>query len=216
MAHGGVIDPKSLREYKELLKIRYGSDLLDRVDKLEALIAEQPKPEDTPPPLQPDDGRPQKYVQQRSAMMAFTLEQLALSRLESERKVYFDRGPEIHRENVRLQFDALRQDDSLPADLVVEVHWLRKRFLDGPVWVRQIDAKVELYELMTGRKGKGLLVFVVPNESMKMISDLPYTSLEIVNSSRQPEVIIYTYAELAFNPGAMSAALFTSNIANGR
>lgn len=77
--------------------------------------------------------------------------------------------------------------------------------------MRQIDEKVGLYEMMTGRKAKGILVFVVQKDSMRGISDLHYTSEELQKSSRQPEVMIYTYEELGFNLGAISAALFTSN-----
>jgi hypothetical protein len=213
MAHAGVIDRKALREYKRLLKEHYSSDLLDRVARLEALVSQAPRdiPEE-PTASQPDDGRPQKSVRPRSDLMAITLEQIALSRLERDRGVLLDRQAVIQRESVGLQLDALRQDDALPADLLVEVKWLRKRYLDGPVWVRKIDEKVALYEKLTGRRAKGLLVFVVPNDSMKHLGDLPYTSDEIAKSELKPEIIIYTYADLGFDPGAISNALFTSNV----
>jgi len=211
MAHAGVIDRKALRQYKDLLKSHYGSELHARVARLEALVAQEPKAEDVASLPQPDDGRPQIFIQQRAALMALTLEQLALSRLEYDRKTYFDRGVELLRDGAGLQVDALRQDDVLTADLVIEVKWLRKRYLDAPVWVKKIDEKVGLYEMMTGRKAKGILVFVVPKDSMKSVADLHYTSEELQKSFRQPEVVIYTYGELGFDPGPISAALFTSN-----
>ena len=213
MAHAGVIDRKSLKQYKELLKNYYNSQLHERVARIEALLCQVPKSADSAPPQQqPDDGRAQKFAQNRSTLMALTLEQLAVSRLESERGLFFDRGAEIRRDNAKLQVDALRQDDDLDADLLVEVVWLRKLYLDGPVWVRRIQEKVELYEMMTGRKGKGILIFVASKTSMKDVASLPYTAAELGKIERKPEVVVYTYAELGFNPGAISAAMFTSNV----
>ena len=108
--------------------------------------------------------------------------------------------------------DAIRQDDDLSEDIIVEVRWLRKRYLDGPIWVRQVEAATSTYELISGRKARGILIFVVPKDDMKSISDLPWTSEELPKLERKPEVVIYTYEELGFVPDAITSDLFASNI----
>ncbi len=220
MAHAGVIDRKSLREYKRLLKDAYSSDLHERVRKLETLLAQGASMKSDPAEMtvEPkvevaaDAGVPFKTTTPRSDLMSLTLEQLALAKFERESGLLFDRQARITRGDNAIRLDALRQDDSLPEDVIVEVRWLRKRYLDAPIWVRQVDAAVSAYEFMTGRRARGVLVYVVPKADMKTISDLPYTATEIDRVERKPEVVIYTYAELGFNPGAISAALFTSNL----
>jgi hypothetical protein len=220
MAHAGVIDRKALREYKRLLRGTYSSDLHERVLKLEALLAQGAslRSDSTDGTVEPevegaaDTDVPFKTTTPRSDLMSFTLEQLALARFERESRLLFDRQARITRGDSAIRLDALRQDDSLPEDVIVEVRWLRKRYLDAPIWVRQVDAAVSAYELMTGRRARGVLVFVVPKADMKTISDLPYTATEIERVARKPEVVIYTYEELGFDPGAVSSALFTSNM----
>ncbi|BAN34698.1 hypothetical protein SCD_n00857 [Sulfuricella denitrificans skB26] len=217
MAHAGVIDRKALREYKSRLSNSYEADLKQRLERLEQLLAQAPKPEDeqpTPAPTAPseDVGVPRKEVAPRAALMAQTLEQLALSKYEREIGLYLDRQPRVSKGSARLTLDALRQDDDLPEDLVVEVRWLRRAYEDGPIWVRQIEAATSTYEAMTGRKARGVLIYVVGRESMKPVSNLFITAEELQKVERKPEVIIYTYEDLGFNPGAISAAAYTSNI----
>ncbi|WP_208934400.1 HNH endonuclease signature motif containing protein [Paracidovorax avenae] len=217
MAHAGAIDRKSLREYKSRLSNNYEADLKQRVAKLEQLLAQAPKPEDAAPTLalsatDADAGVPHKEVAPRAAVMAHTLEQLALAKYEHEIGLYLDRQPRISKGSARLNLDALRQDDDLPEDLVVEVRWLRRAYEDGPIWVRQIEAATSTYEAMTGRKAKGVLIYVVGRENMKPVSNLFFTSEEMQKLERKPEIIIYTYGDLGFDPGSISAAIYTSNI----
>jgi hypothetical protein len=214
MAHAGVIDRKALREYKRLLKLNYNKTLLERIERLEALIAQAPKaePEVTPVAVTEDPGLASKVVAPRPQLMELTLEQLALSRFERDTSLLLDRMPRFSKGKAQLRLDAVRQDDALPEDLVVEVRWLRKRYLDAPIWVRQVEAATETYELITGRKARGVLIFVVPKESMKNVDNLPFTSEELGKIERKPEIRIYTYAELGFDPGAITAGLFTSSL----
>jgi len=144
--------------------------------------------------------------------MSLTLEQLALSKFERDTSLLLDRMPRLSKGKAQLRLDALRQDDELPEDLVVEVRWLRKPYLDAPIWVRQVEAATETYELITGRKARGVLIFVVPKESMKDVRNLPLTLEDLRKIERKPEIRIYTYAELGFDPGAITAGLFTTNL----
>lgn len=220
MAHAGVIDRKALREYKLLLKDAYSSDLHQRVQKLEALLAQgmslkfDSAEKTAESMVQPEAsaGVPFKTTARRSDLMSLTLEQLALAKYERESGMLFDRQARITRGSTTIRLDALRQDDALPADVIVEMRWLRERYLDAPIWVRQVDAAVSAYEFMTGRRAKGVLLYVVPKDDMKVLSDLPYTAAEINIAERKPDVVIYTYAELGFNPGPITSALFTSNV----
>jgi hypothetical protein len=215
MAHAGVIDRKALREYKRLLNLNYNKVLLERLERLEALVAQAPKAEpeiSRPAAVKEDPGVASKIVAPRPELMSLTLEQLALSKFERDTGLLLDRMPRFSKGKAQLRLDALRQDDELPEDLVVEVRWLRKRYLDAPIWVRQVEAATETYELITGRKARGVLIFVVPKESMKDVRDLPLTLEELRKIDRKPEIRIYTYAELGFDPGAITAGLFTTNL----
>ena len=219
MAHRGVIDRKALREYKKKLSNSYKADLQKRIARLEQLLSQGPQRKNEQPPALPTAGEtdlaiPRKEAASRSALMARTLEQLALSKFEREIGLYLERQSKISKGAASLVLDALRQDDDLPEDLVVEVRWLRRAYEDGPLWVRQIDAATSAYETMTGRKAKGVLIYVVGRDNMKPVSNLFFTSEELRKIERKPEIVIYTYAELGFNPGAISAAAFTSSINN--
>ncbi len=217
MAHAGVIDRKALCEYKRLLHEAYTSVLGERVRRLEELMAQgrnmDAEPTPTPAPAQQTDpGIPAKTVARRSELMYLTLEQIALAKYERDSKLLLERRPRFTRGDASVQLDAIRQDDDLAEDIVVEVRWLRKRYLDAPIWVRQVDAATSTYEMITGRKARGVLILVVPKDSMKRVSDLPSTAAEMEKVDRKPEVVIYTYAELCFDPGAISSDLFASNL----
>jgi len=217
MAHAGVIDRKALQEYKRLLKDAYSSALVERVQKLEELMqqgrsiqAERSVSE--PIAAAQDPGLPIKTTVKRWELSYQTLEELAISRFERQNNLLLERRPRFTRGNAGLQLDAIRQDDDLSEDIIVEVRWLRKRYLDGPIWVRQVEAATSTYELISGRKARGILIFVVPKDDMKSISDLPWTSEELPKLERKPEVVIYTYEDLGFVPDAITSDLFASNI----
>jgi hypothetical protein len=217
MAHASVIDRKALREYKHLLQKAYTSNLGERVRRLEELMAQGKTLESEgttvqAPMTENDPGLVTKTVVRRSQLMYLTLEQIALAKFERDFHVLLERQPKFSKGEVSIQLDAVRQDDDLQEDLIVEVRWLRKRYLDAPIWVRQVDAATSTYELITGRKARGTLVFVVPKGSMKLVSDLPLTAAELNKVNRKPEIVIYTYSELGFDPGAISSELFASNL----
>lgn len=73
--------------------------------------------------------------------------------------------------------------------------------------------KLELYELLTGRKAKGILL-IVAKEGYGTKEDWPLT-LEGINEVSSPdsiEMVVYTYSDIGFKPGAISAVMFTSNL----
>lgn len=123
-------------------------------------------------PNQSSVSLPAKFVTTRSGLIYLTLDQLAISMVERMRNTTFERRVTLKTEQGELFVDALQQDDDLPADHILEVRWLRKRYLDAPIWVEQIVSKFELCELLTGRKASGTLVFVVPNR-LRTLDDLP-------------------------------------------
>jgi len=215
MAHADVIDRKALSEYKRLLKTSYDRTLLERLERLEHLLAESPKNGVPSEPVEipnHDPGLAIKVTVPGSQLSYAVIEELALVKFEREKHLVLDRQPLITKGTARLQLDAIRQDDDLEEDIIVEVRWLRKRYLDSPIWVRQISEATAAYEYITGRKAKGVLLLVVPKTEMKDISTLHYTSKELDNVERKPEVVIYTYSELGFVPRAVTADLFASNL----
>lgn len=219
MAHAGVIDRKALQEYKRLIQEAYTSNLAERVRLLEHLMAQGRSLEcegtvSHVPNTKSDPGVTTKTVVHRSQLMQLTLEQIALAKFERDFHVLLERRPQFTKGDVSVQLDAVRQDDDMTEDVIVEVRWLRKRYLDAPIWVRQIEAATLTYELITGRKSRGVLIFVVPKDSMKLVSDLPFTAAELNKVDRKPEIVIYTYAELGFDPGAIASDLFGSNLKN--
>lgn len=217
MAHAGVIDRKALQDYKRLLKEAYSSNLSERIRRLEDLLTQGKSLEIEAATLQSgaptsDPDLPTKTVARRSQLIHLTFEQIALAKYEREKNLLLERQPRFSKGTAHVQLDAVRQDDDLPEDLIVEVRWLRKLYLDAPVWVRQVEAATLTYELITGRKARGVLIFVVPKESMKTVADLPFTAAELAKAERKPEIVIYTYSELGFDPGCISAEVFASNI----
>ena len=153
---------------------------------------------------------PAKFVTARSKLMYLTLDQLAISLVERQWNTNFERRVTIKTADGELFVDALRQDDDLPADHLLEVRWLRKRYLDAPIWTEQIVSKVKLYELLTGRKVSGTLVFVVPNK-LGTLDELPFSRDAISNTAMFINVVMAPYSAIGFDPGPVSAAVFASN-----
>jgi hypothetical protein len=210
MAHANVIDRKALEQYKEALQREHDTELAGRIAKLEALLAVQPKiaTEPTSSASQTnqlvDEGLPTLTFGSRAGLAARTLEQLALARFETERGLYLQRQADLVSGGSRLQLDALYRSPEADRDLLVEVRWIRKRYLDAPVWVQQVVAATEAYELFTGRKAKGVLILVTPNRPWANVGELQETSGELARASHPPEVVVYNYDQLGFVPAAVS------------
>lgn len=214
MAHADVIDRKALHEYKKALKDAYRSELHVRVEQLEKLVQEMSKSEDREPVISSQPADPevaQKSIQFRPSVMASTLEQLALRHFEKDRGFFVDRGVTYLKDGAQIEIDAVGQSDGPDGDAIIEVRWIRKSYLDAPGHIVQLDAKVGIYEMMTGRKAHGVLIAVVPKDSMKDESALPLLRDSAAQSVRYPEIIVYSYDDLRFDPGPVTAGLFTGS-----
>ncbi|WP_139922302.1 HNH endonuclease signature motif containing protein [Hymenobacter sp. DG01] len=214
MAHAKVIDRKSLQEYKKLLVNSYNSILIERFNQLEKLIKEdkinQPIPQ--PSVIQPVDENVKKLVPDRYEILNFCLCHIAIAHYEKKNQVYFEHQVEFVRGNDRLLLDALRQDDDLPEDIIIEFQYLRKSYQDATVYGSWVDKKVEIYEMLTGRKAKGILLVVVGYK--RMIGDryLEYTRKGVEKLASNVSLVVYSCEEVGFHPGNISASLFASNL----
>lgn len=191
------------------------AQILEQMDQLQRLmeqggVEKQAPPQDNQHPTEETVTLPIKVVTVRSQLLYLTLDQLAISHLERQRHTTYERRVTIRTADGEVFLDALRQDDDLPADQIVEVRWLRKRYLDAPVWAAQVTSKVKLYELLTGRAAVGTLLFVVPDK-LGDLDELPYSRDAITQAEPPIAGVIATYSNIGFDPGPISAAVFASN-----
>lgn len=210
MAHANVIDRKALREYKKLLIDSYDSLLLERFDQLEKLLKNKDKvsqPKLKPAEKQPVDENIKKLTPDRHEILYFALTHVAIAYYEKKQNLYFEHQVEFVRGSDRLLLDAIRQDDDLKADLIIDVHYFRKSYMDAPVYASWLEKKIELYELLTGRKAKGILL-VITGKSM----DIPLTEEGVNECAQDIDLEVYSCEEIGFHPGAVSAAMFASNL----
>lgn len=214
MAHAKVIDRKALREYKKLLVDSVNSVIIERFNQLEQLIKGEKikQPTSQPSVIQPVDETVKKLAPTRYEILNFCLCHIAIAHYEKINQVYFEHQVEFVRGNDRLLLDALRQDDDLPEDIIIEFQYLRKSYQDAPVHGSWVDKKVEIYEILTGRKAKGILLIVVGQERMTRDSYLEYTRKEVEKFASKVSLVIYSCEEVGFQPGAISASLLASNL----
>lgn len=213
MAHANVIDRKALREYKRLLANAHDAAIHERVDRLERMMSENESLNDetavvSNEPIDSAADAVQKESPNRADILNFVLKHVAIRYFEQlvdvpfEHQVMFKRGEQV------LRLDALRQDDRLDRDFIIEVQYLRKSYADAPVYGKWVEAKVELYELLNGRKAKGILIVVVGRDRMK--DNLPLTTQGIKECTRQIELEVFTCSEIGFHPGPVSLAMAQS------
>jgi len=210
MAHANVIDRKALKEYKKLLIASYDSLLLERFDQLEELLKNDSKvsqPELKQAEKQPINENIKKLAPKRHEILYFALTHVAIAYYEKEQNIYFEHQVEFVHGTDRLLLDAIRQDDDLEVDLIIDVHYFRKSYMDAPVYTSWLEKKIELYELLTGRKAKGILL-IITGKSM----NIPLTKEGIDSCTRDIDLKVYSCKEIGFHPGAVSAAMFASNL----
>lgn len=214
MAHRNVIDRKALREYKRLLSESHNTIINERFDQLERLLKEanhgQPQP--TPTPDQPLDDRVRKLTPRRNDLLCFALTHVAISYFEKSNNLYFEHQVEFVRGEDRLLLDAIRQDDDLDKDIIIDVQYLRKSYMDAPAYGAWLEKKIELYELLTGRPARGVLLVVVGRESMKDEGRLPLTRRGVSSCTKDITLHVCSCEDVGFHPGSASAALFASNL----
>lgn len=190
---------------------------MDRFDSLEKLISEQKLEKshliEEMTKEKEIDASLKKISPDRNDILRFVLTQVTISHHENNSKLYFERQVEFIKGEDRLLLDALRQDDDLELDIIMEFHHFRKGYMDAPAYASWLEKKLELYELLTGRKAKGILL-IAAKEGYGKKEDWPMT-LEGINEVSNPdniEMVVYTYSEIGIKPGAISATFFTSNL----
>lgn len=208
MAHDGKIDRKSLRLYKERLSASRETEIVERLTRLEAQSraakSDLPVPETSA--AQPTDASIRKIAAPRWHVQAFALSQVAISRYEKEVGVYFERHVELVAGEKRLILDGLKKFQGDQADIVIDFVYVRKAYLDAPAYAKWVQEKLEVYELMTGRRATGVLLAVVGKDTMLEETALP----EIRSSVSDAEGValqVYSCGQLGFYPGPISASL---------
>lgn len=214
MSHNGIIDRKSLKEYKKLLTESLNSKIFEKFNDLEELIKNQnnnyPNSElSTKQPLKSDIS---KSLPRRFEVLNFSLCQITISKFETEINLLFERCVEFNKDDEVLILDAIRQDDDLESDIIIEFQYLRKRYLDSYIYANRLDKKIELYQLLTGRNAIGILIIVINFDINDIENKIPQTLLGVQNSENEISLKIYTCEEAGFYPGAISAGILASNI----
>ncbi len=216
MAHANVIDRKSLREYKTLLNDSYDAQINERFDKLEKLLEQQGSLEEGNLSATSNEdestGLLRKESPDRADILSFVLKHVAVRHFEKEVEVPFEHQVTFTRGCNTLRLDALRQDDRLDQDFIIEVQYLRKSYTDAPVYGKWLENKVELYELFTGRKAKGILLVIVGRDRMKEDGGLPLTRKGVSECNGKVELEVFSCTEIGFHPGPVSLAMSQSYI----
>ena len=214
MSHAEVIDRKALREYKRLLNNSYDSIILKKIEELKELINDQKtsKPVSQPTVSQPIDIRISRVAPNRSDILNFALYHVAIAFYEKQNNLYFEHQVEVIKGELHLILDALRQDDDLLKDIIIEVQYIRKSYLDSIIYSQQLEKKIEIYKLLMRREARGILLVVVSKERMKSKTNLQYTYKGVEDSSEDITIEVFSCDEIGFHPGAISAAVFQSNL----
>jgi hypothetical protein len=211
MAHAKVIDRKSLREYKKLLKKSYNDQIDDRFDRLEKMISQNSQFQNGSKVQSKDtesvSSDLKRKAPDRADILSFVLKHVAIRHLEKIVELPFEHQVTFSREKDSLTLDGLIQDDQLGEDFILEVQYLRKSYTDAPVYASWVENKVELYELLTGRKAKGILLVVVGREKMKEEGGLSLTRQGVEDCKRRIELEVFSCADSGFDPGPVSLGL---------
>lgn len=214
MAHADVIDRKALGQYKAFLIDSHTSLITKNLDELKALMIEEKHtvPEPEPSSEQPADDRVEKRAAARSSLLNFVLYHVAIAHYEKEDSLYFEHQVEFRRGQTELLLDALRQDDDLPEDIILDVQYLRKPYMDAPAYGPMLAKKLEIYELLTGRQARGILIAIVGRERMLEGDYLKMTREGVESCGGKVTLKVYSCEQVGFHPGAISAASFASNL----
>lgn len=216
MAHANVIDRKALKQYKALLVDSHATLIAEKFEELKALIVQEkvgtPEPEKSS--AQPADELVVKQAAARSEILNFVLYHVAIAHFEKESGLYFEHQVQFTMGDTSLTLDALRQDDDLPEDIILDVHYLRKPYMDAPAYGPWLAKKLEIYELFTGRLARGVLIAVVGRERMLEGNYLDMTRKGVDSCKGKVELQVFSCEQVGFHPGAVSAAMFASNLKN--
>tara|TARA_A100001391_G_scaffold93846_1_gene62236 strand:+ start:151 stop:1047 length:897 start_codon:yes stop_codon:yes gene_type:complete len=207
MSHAGMIDRRSLWEYKKLLSVAHDTAIYQRLERLERMIgqhSELAKGAIIAASAQPVSRscKLQKSCPDRGDILHFVLKHAAIRHFERLVDVPFSHQVAFSRGSQVLMLDAIRQDDRLDHDYIIEVQYLSKSYMDAPVYGEWVEAKLELYELLTGRSAIGILMIVVGRDRMKQ--NLPLTVEGLHACGKRVELEVFTCSEIGFQPGSFS------------
>ena len=210
MAHAGKIDRKALKLYKEMLTASRDADILARIERLEAQRAngasELPVAASTDE--QPVDNGITKLSASRSAVQAFAMCQVAITKYEQETRIYFERHVEFVTGGKRLVLDGLHQSVGDTPDVIVDFSYIRRSYLDAPAYATWLREKLEVYEVMTGRKAIGVLLGVVGRENMLRNDALPMIRQSVLDNEGVT-LKLYSFDQVGFDPGPVSAGVIS-------
>lgn len=208
MAHAKKIDRKSLRMYKDLLSNSREAEILARLERLEAgptgQQAELPVAESSEE--QPVDAGIVKLSAERWRVQQFALSQVAITRYEQEAGTYFERHVELRSGDKRLVLDGLKQFDGDAPDVIIDFCYVRKAYLDAPAYAPWLKDKLDLYEIMTGRRAVGVMLVVVGRERMLEEGGIPMIR-QSVSETEGVSLQVYSCEQLGFHPGPISAGV---------
>lgn len=205
---------QALKQYKELLGDSHAFLINSKFEELKALIVQDksviPAPEHSL--VQPANDQVEKRAVPRSEILNFALCHVAIAHYEKEQGTYFEHQVQYLQGDTALLLDALRQDDGLPEDIILDFHYLRKPYMDTPVYGPWLAKKLEIYHLLTGRPARGVLIVVVGRERMLTGDYLSMTKGGVASCAEKVELKIYSCEQVGFYPGPVCAGTFASNI----
>ncbi|RYY26142.1 MAG: HNH endonuclease [Sphingomonadales bacterium] len=208
MAHAGKIDRMALRMYKDLLANSRDAEILARLERLEAQRTGEPTelPVAESSDEQPVDTGIRKLSATRWAVQQFALSQVAITKYEQEAGIYFERHVELLSGDKRLVLDALKQFDGDAPDVIIDFCYIRKSYLDASAYGAWFREKLEVYEMMTGRKAVGVLLVVVGRERMLEEGGIPMIRQSVVDNEGV-SLQVYSCEQVGFHPGPISAGV---------
>ena len=209
MAHNKVIDRKSLRRYKEILN--ENNTIIERIEKLE--ISEENLKNSNIKPIEEIKAQFPENIAfltgpKRASLITLTINQLALSKYENETHDYYLRQGNLKWKDKSLKLDALFYVENTDTDKIIDIIWIRKRYLDTNKYVKNFEEKLSIYEYITKRKAKGTMLFIMGSEYMKNLESLPQINKSIIESSRKLNTKTYCYDELGYKPTGISIPEF--------
>lgn len=211
MAHKKIIDRKSLRVYKDILN--ENNTIINRIEQLEKT---QKNLKDTDIEstneikAQFDENTSFLSGPRRASLISLTLCQLALSKYETETNDFYLRQANLKWKNTNLKLDALFYEENNDTDKVIDVIWLRKRYLDTNVYIKNFEERLSIYEYITKRKAKGIILFIMGKDYLKNLEELPQINKAIKESTRRLTVKSYGYSDLGYRPTGIAIPEFKS------
>ncbi len=156
-----------------------------------------------------------KLSASRSAVQGFAMCQVAITKYEQETRIYFERHVEFITGGKRLVLDGLHQSEGETPDIIIDFSYIRRSYLDAPAYGSWLREKLEVYEVMTGRKAIGVLLGVVGRENMLLNNALPMIRQSVFDNAGVT-LKLYSLDQVGFDPGPVSAGVVIVNLSPPR